>query len=55
MLKHKSEDESKEKHGEWEPLPELTTISPYVDSRVDSTTFTMGNPMPKAVGETRDR
>jgi hypothetical protein len=25
-----------------DPMPELTIISPYVDSRVDSNTFTMG-------------
>ncbi len=27
-------------------MPELTVTSPYVDSRVDSNTCTMGNPMP---------
>ncbi len=41
QLKH-AEDESKEKHGVWDPLPELTINSPYVHSRVDSNTFTMG-------------
>ncbi len=40
-----SEAESKEKHGVWDPMPELTIItSPYVDSD----TFTMGNPMPES-------
>jgi hypothetical protein len=43
-----SEAESKEKHGVWDPLPELTITSPYVHSRVDSNTFTMGNPMSKS-------
>ncbi len=28
-------------------MPELTITSPYVHSRVDSNTFTMGNPMPE--------
>jgi hypothetical protein len=32
----KTEAESKEKHGVWETIPELTITSPYVDSRVDS-------------------
>ncbi len=41
-----SEAESKEKHGEWDPMP-LTITSPSVDSRVDYNTFTMGNPMPE--------
>ncbi len=36
-----SEAISKEKHGVWDPMPELTITSPFVDS----TTFTMGNPM----------
>ncbi len=31
-------------HGVWDPLPELTVTSPYVHSRVDSNTFTMGQP-----------
>ncbi len=26
-------------------MPELTITSPYVHSKVDSNTFTMGNPM----------
>ncbi len=51
-----SEAESKEKHGVWDPMQELTIISPYVHSRVDSNTFAMGgqlyaradlNPMPE--------
>jgi hypothetical protein len=29
-------------------MPELTKTSPYVHSRVDSNTFTMGNPMPES-------
>jgi hypothetical protein len=40
-----SEAESKEKHGVWDPMPELTTTSPYVHSRVDSNTFTLDNPI----------
>ncbi len=40
--------ESKEKHGAWNPMPELTKTSPYVHSRVDSNTFTMGNPIPES-------
>jgi len=36
------EAESKEKHGVWDPMPELTITSPYVD------TFTIGNPMPQS-------
>jgi hypothetical protein len=40
--------EFKEKHGVWDPMPELTITSPYVHSRVDSNTFTMGNPMPES-------
>jgi hypothetical protein len=40
-----AEAKSKEKHGVWEPMPELTITSPYVYSSVDSNTFTMGNPM----------
>jgi hypothetical protein len=44
---HNTKAESQEKHGVWDPMPELTiTTSPYVHSRVDSNTFTMGNPMP---------
>jgi hypothetical protein len=41
-----TEAESKEKHGVWDPMPELTITSPY--ARVDSNTFTMGNPMPES-------
>jgi hypothetical protein len=40
--------ESKEKHGVWDPMPEFTLTSPYVDSRVDSNTFTMGDPLPES-------
>ncbi len=29
-------------------LPLLTITSPYVDARVDSNTFIMGNPMPES-------
>ncbi len=36
------EAESKEKHGVWDLMPELTVTSPYVHSRVDSNTFKMG-------------
>jgi hypothetical protein len=32
----------------WDPMPEMTITSPYVHSRVDSSTFTMGNPMPES-------
>jgi hypothetical protein len=44
------EAESKEKHGVWDPMPELTITSPYVHSRVDYNAFTMdiGNPMPES-------
>jgi hypothetical protein len=43
-----AEAESKEKFGVWlDPMPELTITSPYVNSRVDSNTFIMGNPMPE--------
>jgi hypothetical protein len=38
----------KEKHGVLDPVTELTITSPYVDSRVDSNTCTMGNPMPES-------
>jgi hypothetical protein len=37
-----TEAESIEKHGLWDPMPELTITSPYVHSRLDSNTFTMG-------------
>jgi hypothetical protein len=45
-----AETEFKEKHGVWDPMLELTmTItSPYVHSRVDSNTFTMGIGQPYA-------
>ncbi len=36
------------RQGVWDPIPELTTTSPYVHSRVDSNTFIMGNPMPES-------
>ncbi len=39
--------ESKEKHGVEDPMPDLTITSLYVHSRVDSNTFTMGNPIPE--------
>jgi hypothetical protein len=42
------EAESTEKHGGWDPMPEFTITSPYVDSSVDSNTFTTGNPMPES-------
>jgi hypothetical protein len=29
-------------------MPEMTITSPYVHSRVDAETFTMGNPMPES-------
>jgi hypothetical protein len=38
-----TEAEYKEKHGVWDPMPELTMTSHYVDYN----TFTMGNPMPE--------
>jgi hypothetical protein len=53
-----AEAESKEKHGVLDPMPEFTIASPYVHSRVNSNTFTMGigqpyarvnlNPVPKS-------
>jgi hypothetical protein len=45
------EAESKEKRGVWDPMLELTIISPYVHSRVDSNTFTMGNPLPELTSQ----
>ncbi len=33
----------------WDPLLELTITSPYVHSRVDSNTFTLGNSMPESI------
>jgi hypothetical protein len=41
VMRNFSETESKEKHCEWDPMRELTITSPYVHSRVDSSTFTM--------------
>jgi hypothetical protein len=32
----------------WDPMPELIINSPYVHSRIDSNTLTMGNPMPES-------
>jgi hypothetical protein len=40
------EAKSKEKHSVWYPMPELTITLPYVHSKVDFNTVTMGNPMP---------
>jgi hypothetical protein len=42
----KAKAEYKEKQGVWDPM---TIISPYVRSRVDFKTFTMGNLMPEAI------
>jgi len=38
----------KEKHGVWNPMPELTITSPHIDFKVDFITFTMGDPMPES-------
>ncbi len=48
ILNAKTEAEFKEKHGVWDPVPELTITLPYVHS--DSNTFIMGmgNPMPES-------
>jgi hypothetical protein len=46
--KEGTEAESKGKHGVWDPMPELTITSPYVLSKVDYNTFTMGNPVPES-------
>jgi hypothetical protein len=35
-------------HGVWNPMPELTVTSPDVYFRVDSNTFTMGQPLPES-------
>ncbi len=35
---------SKENPGVWDLLPELTITSPYVHSKVESNTFTIGKP-----------
>jgi hypothetical protein len=40
--------ESKGKHGVWDPRPEFSITSPYVHSRVDSNTCTMGIGQPYA-------
>jgi hypothetical protein len=48
MDSYLSEAESKEKHGVWNPMPELTMYSPYVHSRVDFNTFTTGIGSPYA-------
>jgi hypothetical protein len=48
VFQSSSEAESKEKHGIWDPMPELTITSPYVHSRIDSNTFAMGSPMPES-------
>jgi hypothetical protein len=37
---HGAEPVFKEKHGAWDRVPELTTASPYADSRVDFNSFT---------------
>jgi hypothetical protein len=36
--------EPKEKHGVWDPMPELAATSPYVHSRVDSQNIYHGQP-----------
>ncbi len=36
------------KNGVWNPTLEFNITSPYVHSRVDSHSFTMGNPMPES-------
>jgi hypothetical protein len=36
------------KHGVWDSITELTITSHYDRSRVDSNTFSMGNPMPES-------
>ncbi len=40
--------EFKENRVVWDPKLELTIISPYVISRVNSNTFTIGNPLPES-------
>ncbi len=40
--------ESKGKHGVWDPRPEFSITSPYVHSRVDFNTCTMGIGQPYA-------
>jgi hypothetical protein len=41
-----SEAESKEKHGVWDPVPELTVTSPYIQVRVN--VIVDLNPMPES-------
>ncbi len=43
-----TEAESKEKHGVWDHMLELTKTSPSVHSRDDSNAFNTGNPMPES-------
>ncbi len=43
-----TEAKYKEKHVVWDSMPELAIIPPYIDSRVDSNTFTMNNAMPES-------
>jgi hypothetical protein len=42
LLNAKTEAESIEKHGVWDPMPEMTITPPYDHSRADFNTFTMG-------------
>jgi hypothetical protein len=42
LLNANAEAEFKEKHGVWDPRPELTITSPYVPSRAVSNKCTMG-------------
>jgi hypothetical protein len=44
LLNAKTESEFKEKHGIWDPVPELTITSPYDHSN----TFSMSNSMPES-------
>ncbi len=44
LLDLDNENESKEKHGILDPMPEFIITQPYVDSN----TCIMGNPMPKS-------
>jgi hypothetical protein len=44
MYSINNELRAKEKQGVWDSMPELTITSPYVQSRVDSNIFTLGNP-----------
>jgi hypothetical protein len=49
MSAGKAEQESKEKHGVWDPMPELTITLPYVHSRVNSTpTHLTRDPLPES-------